>query len=186
MPALQLISGPVDEPLTLEELKAHLRISGSDTLQDSDLLRKLQAARRFVEDRTGPLLSQQWAQWFDAFSGGYIELSKRPILTVDSVSSVDDDDAETVLVAADYYYTDVLLGRVVLRSSASWPTDIREYNAVKVLYTAGYGTTPDSVPPALVEAVAEMAGFLYYDREGLDPVPQKVLNILAAYEPAAV
>jgi uncharacterized phiE125 gp8 family phage protein len=189
MPGWQLISGPAIEPLSLDELKAHLRITNADASRDADLFRKLKAARRYVEDRTGPLLEQQWAMWSDDFPSSYFDIPRRPILSVDGLFSIDDDGVETEVDAEDTYYTDLYLGRIFLRTGAVWPTLYRTYQGAKVLVTLGYGATPDAVPPALVEAVAKMTAHFDLVREAYSEESQdwrEAHSLMAAYEPAAV
>jgi uncharacterized phiE125 gp8 family phage protein len=181
------IAGPAVDPLSLQEIKDHLRITVDDAQQDADLSRKLKAATRYIEDQVGPLITQTWEYWRDGFPARtYIDIPKRPILSIDEISSLDDDDVETILVAADAYYTSLPRGRILLRPDVSWPTDVRLYRSVRIQFTAGYGPTPDDVPDDLREAVAEMTGYLFYDREGIDPIPLKVREIIAGHEPVAV
>jgi uncharacterized phiE125 gp8 family phage protein len=185
---LTLVAAAAMDPITLQEVKDHLRITDDDTQRDADLASKIPAAVRIVETRTGPLLSQQWELWADAFPElSYLEIAKRPLLSIDEVSYFDADDAETVLDPADYYYTDLLRGRILLRSELTeWPTDLRGYHAVRVQFTAGYGEAPAAIPPDLIEAVKQVTAYLYMDPEGLSPFPPRVQEILASYEPVAV
>lgn len=188
MPGLQLVAGATVQPLTVEQVKNHLRITASDVALNLDLERKLKAATRWVESRTGrALLSQSWRYWFDTFPSygahGYsvIEIPKAPILSIETVSSYTSENVLT-LFDADGYVTDLTRGRVLLNDGSTWPTDVRRYQGGVIAFTAGYGATADDVPADLVEAVAEMVGYMHYDREGIDPVPQKALDLIAAYE----
>jgi len=194
MPGLVLVTPPSVEPLSLQELKDHLRIRTATPVstedygsEDRDLVRKLSAARRWVEQRTGrALLASVWRYWFDAFPRvGYLDLPKQPILSIASLTSHDTANAATVF-SNSAYATDLIRGRLLLNDAYAWPTSVRRYQAGVVEFTAGYGTTAADVPPDLVEAVAEMTGYFYYDREGIDPVPQKVLDLVATYELVAV
>lgn len=183
---LQLITGPATEPLSVAEMREHLRLSVLTAEAEDDLERKLKAARRWVEERTGPLLEQEWAYWVNGRPHmAYLEIPKRPIISIDSVATVDPYDAETIMSTSDYR-TDIIDGRVWLTQGSYWPASLRYFQSVKVLFTAGYGATVADVPAPLVEAVAEMAGFLFFDREGVEPIPRKVLELIAPYEPAAV
>lgn len=184
---LQLVVGPADEPVTLDELKAHLR-APSTSNDDDDMTRKIAAARRWFEKRTGlALISQQWAYIFDTFPSWchgprYLELEKAPIISVDSILSYDADNTETELDDAGYL-ADVASfpGRVLLNDGVSWPTDVRAHTAGKVLFTAGYGDAED-VPDDIKEAILQMAAYLYIDREGIGPIPAQVTATADAYE----
>lgn len=183
MPGLRLVSGPTEEPLTVEEVKGHLRLHDLNASEEPDLIRKIKAARAWVERRTSlALLSQVWAYWFDAFpSVYYIDIPKAPIISIDSVTSYDEGNAATVFSPL-LYATDVVRSRVLLNAVEEWPYDVRRHHSGVIQFTAGFGTAPENVPDDLREAVAEMTGYFFYDREGLDPVPQKVLDIIAAHE----
>lgn len=167
MPGLRLVEGPETEPLELDELKEHLRMTETTPEQDRDLGRKLTAARRWVEARTGlALLPQTWEYWFDAFPGyygvpyaAYLDIPKAPLISVDAVSSYDEDNVATVFDDAGYV-VDVVRGRVLLNADTSWPSDVRRHQAGLIEFTAGFADI-DSIPPDVVQAVAEYAGYLW-------------------------
>ena len=77
--------------------------------------------------RTGPVSS------LSTYNQRCIELPRPPLLTVTSLSTFDEDDTETVYDASNYFVdTSSLTGRLVLKSSSSFPTDIREVNGIKI------------------------------------------------------
>ena len=97
--------------------------------------------------------------------------------------TITDQDTETTWSPTDYY-ADLIRepARVILRDGGSYPTDLRASNALKITYTAGYGTTTASVPEPIRVAMLQYCAFLYEHRGDLEgntmPQPPKVLTSL--------
>ncbi|MCK5644600.1 MAG: hypothetical protein KAJ19_27630, partial [Gammaproteobacteria bacterium] len=109
--------------------------------------------------RTGPVSS------LSTYNQRCIELPRPPLLTVISLSTFDEDDTETVYDASNYFVdTSSLTGRLVLKSDATFPTDVREVNGIKIIYTAGYGPELIDVPEQIRTAILKTAGMLYEER----------------------
>ena len=132
----------------------------------------------------GPPLSHQ-DDWWDgirtaarstisSFSGDqFIELTKGPLLSVTQISTFDEDDAETVYAASNYYVdTESMPGRIVLKSSSVIPSDIRDINGIKIVYKSGYGEELIDIPEQLRLAVMMTANTMYEQR-GDEPDPNK-------------
>jgi hypothetical protein len=90
-----------------------------------------------------------------AFAGdGIMTLPKPPLVSVTSVQYF--DTANTLrTVNASTYIVDAIAepARLVLNIGATWPVDTRDRAAVLVNYTAGYGSTPASVPAIVKDAI---------------------------------
>lgn len=154
---------------------------------DNDYLAELiAAAREMFEARTGrALATQQWLLVLDSFprrqgndpwwdgvrqgamnmfdSYNFIDLPKKPVLSVDSITTYNFGGVASVVVPTVY---DVSLhqGRVMLRAGQMWPTGLRMNSAVEVLYTAGYGEDPLQAPRMYRNLIQRIVAWWYENR----------------------
>ncbi len=166
--ALKLITGPVVEPVSLEEAKLHLRVDIADDDYLIDGL--LRTAREYVEDVSGrALCTQTWELVADAWPGDTFVLPKPPLQSVTSIKYTSDAGVEATFSSASYHVdTDSEPGRVVLRSTASWPTvTLADINGIRVRYVCGYGATAGDVPQRYRQAIALLVGHWYENRESI-------------------
>lgn len=153
MPAgLAISTQPTHEPVTLDEAKRFIR---QDEDYDDDYVRMLiTAARNRVEsDSARALVNRTYQYKLDDLSGE-IELPYPPLVSITSVTYVNQSDA-TITVASSVYeaITDTTPGRVIEADGQSWPTGLRGHTEdVIVTYIAGYGTS-DDVPEEFRVAV---------------------------------
>ena len=140
-----LIHPPQAEPLTLAEVKAHLRLdSGEEDLLLAALIR---TAREHLERTTGLcLLSQTWRLYLDRWpQTGVILLGKTPVQTI-----------ETILV----FDGAARPARLWLRDP---PSPGRVMNGIEIDFIAGYGEAgtdmPDTLKRAMLSHVAQMFAF---------------------------
>jgi len=168
--ALSLVTGPVNEPVTLDEVKAHCRVSSDD---DDGLLDGYRvAAREFVESFTGrALLPQTWDLKLDAFPCDALELPMPPVTSVTSITYVDTAGATQTWSSANYR-TDLPSGptsasaRITPVYGVSWPSTQDVTNAVTVRFVAGYASDA-SVPWAIKSALLLLVGHWYAHREAV-------------------
>ena len=151
---LVMLTGPAEEPVGVEEAKAHLRVStGADDALIGSLIA---AAREHVEARCRrALVTQVWDLYLDAFPAGEeIELAMPPLRAVESVTFFRDDGTSGVMSSLEYVVDAVgEPGAVVLAKGAGWPSaELRPRNGVRVRFEAGYGGAED-VPRAIRQAV---------------------------------
>lgn len=160
-----LINGPADEPVSVELLKQHLRLDGSD--EDELLEEYVRAAREQVEATTWrALISQTWDVYFNGFASR-LYLPKPPLSSVTSVKYTDaDGDTQTVGTSVWETGEDDGIGLVRPAYNQTWPTGARgHYDDVVVRIVAGYGTSPGSVPRPIRQAIMLLAGEFYERRE---------------------
>jgi len=165
-----LVTGPAIEPVTLDELKAHLRVDTSD--EDELLLRHLVSARDAVEQYSGlKLINQTWDLWLDQQANTVLSIPLGPLVSIDGVYTTNDAGTETEL-ASTYYICDTgdwqMPGRLILNYGVSWPAwpSQRTYRSVRVRVTVGFGTAATDVPRTIREAVLIIAAATYENREG--------------------
>ena len=174
---------PSEEPVSISELKAQLRLDNSD--QDSMLTSLIKAARQAVEAKLHrTLCSTTYIQYHDEFENP-IELYRPPATSVTAVTYLDEDDAEQTLDSSNYNLDlNSLPPRIKLADSASWPSISSAPAAVRVEFVAGYGGASD-VPEPIRQAILMLAADLYEHSEANVEVTlneNKTLNfLLAAY-----
>ena len=182
-----LTTPPTEEPVTLAEIKDHLRVSG--TAEDSLLTLYAQMAREAVEEETWrALMPQTWVLYLAGWpADGIIELPRPPLASVTSIKYTDEDGVEATLAASNYRVdTAREPGRVVLAPNGEWPSDVLDsVNGVAVTFVAGYADA-SAVPPMAKAAILLQIGEIYANREAVivgstpqvTPAVQRVLNLL--------
>lgn len=161
--ALTLVTPPAEEPISLADAKAHLRVEHTD--DDALIALYITAARQTVDGKDGwlgrALVTQTWDVSLDAFPSGEIELPLQPLQSVASVTYDDVDGAAQTLDPAGYTFDPT--GWIVAGSSG-WPATLSAINAVRARFVAGYGAAAD-VPAPIRAALLLMVGHLYANRE---------------------
>ena len=190
----KVTTAPTIEPVTLAEVKDHLRITATN--EDGLINTYIEAAREIAEDITGrKFINQTLTGYVDNFGSGnvhgewwtgqktgtyfshilqgkgFIELDYTPVSSITQIDTVDRDNAETTYSSDNYYlenYDNDTPARVHLNDNASIPSNIRDRNGIKVTYIAGYGSARSSVPMKLRHAIKMMAAELYNKRGDCD------------------
>ena len=177
----QLTSAPEEEPLSLPEAKAHLRVDHTD--EDDEITSLISLARRKIEhDAMIQLVTATWKLYRDRFptrhwqhSPRVIELTKPPIQSVTSLEYYDPaGDLQTFDPAN--YYTDLISrpGRITLKNGLVWPTlEIARPNAVIITFVAGYGAAVD-VPEEAKHAMRLLVGHWYEHREAVGNIGPEI------------
>jgi uncharacterized phiE125 gp8 family phage protein len=164
-----LKTAPVNEPLTLDEVKNHLRIDLNHVDHDDYLTSLISVAREHVEDITWrKLITQSWYAYLpDWPSGNYIELPFGQLRSVTTIIYTDVDAAPTTWSSAEYIVgTDYQHGRVTLADGYSWPNEnLYPSNPIEVDFICGYGTTRASVPPSVRHAMKLLISEMFENRE---------------------
>ena len=179
--AIQVVTEPVKEPISIEDLKNDLKVD-SDLTADDALIRALGLAARKVAEQVQhrALITQTLELTLDDWpSKGYFELPRPPLQSVTSIKYYDEDDNESTVNSSTYLVdTDSEPGRVVLNADESWPsTTLRPANGVQVTYVAGYGDNQGDVPEPTQQAIRLLVGHWYENREAISStgaVPKEV------------
>jgi uncharacterized phiE125 gp8 family phage protein len=164
---LSRVTALVASPVSLDEAKAHLRVTVTD--EDTAIQMYLDAAVAHVDGAEGVLgrclVTQEWDYTFDRFpySRGCWDAIDVPLPTLQSVTSVkyyDPDGVQQTMDPAGY----IASGQQIVPVDA-WPDyDTTRPGAVTVRFTAGYGNAA-SVPAAIKAAILLYIGDLYANRE---------------------
>ncbi len=199
--ALKLIEPPLEEPVSLAEVKAFIKI---ETDREDDLLRRLiKTARQSVEAYTGrALIEQTWQFSLNAgycaemSDGGYltgirsrgekgIELPRSPFIALKrnpvlnetyGIREIKDYRLDTSGRTARIHFGPTLEG---LTSGKG---------VVEIEYTVGYGKKAEDVPEPLRQAVLMMVSELFENRvgsndnQGMPPLlNQAVVDLIKPY-----
>lgn len=156
-----LINPPQAEPLTLAEVKAHLRLDSGD--EDALLTTLIRTAREHLERTTGLcLLRQTWRFYLDRWpQTGVILIGKGPVQTIETILVFGSDGRETNITAADKLLDGTARpARLWLRDP---PTPGRVMNGIEIDFIAGYGEAgtdvSDTLKRAMLMHVAQMFAF---------------------------
>lgn len=196
--SLEVITPPVNSPVSLADAKVHLRVDGTD--EDTLIQLYIDAATQSAQDfLKRALITQTLEMTMDGFVEsakldlvwegtltGYrqdiegfsdiIDVWRAPIQSVTSITTFDDDNASTVYASANYEL-DAKKGRIYLNQNNVWPTDLRDYAGVKVRYVAGYGDDPADVPADIRMAILQHVSQMY-ERCGVCEMPAACRQLL--------
>lgn len=166
---LRIVTPPQIEPVTVEEVKQHLRIDGSE--EDNYLASLITVARQRAEEYTRrAFISQTWELALDR-ADKMIYLPKPPVELIESVTldgrEVDPKNYE--LLGSNVFYPKIPLNTV------------KPYGLV-IRFISGYGDNPEHVPQAIRQAILMLVGHLYEAREGQAPQVQYVAQTRAGVD----
>jgi len=154
--SIKIITGPVTEPITLQEAKDFLKFDGNS--RDAEISMAISAARVYCEDRQNKrYITQTLELILDKFPcGKHLEFdSCSPVQSVTSVKYYDSNGTEYTMDPNNYIVdTDSFVNKITLKNSRLWPsTVLQSVNGVRVRFVAGYGTAaqvPEAVKQAMV------------------------------------
>lgn len=181
---ISVVTSPALEPLTLEELKDHLRVTW-DT-EDAHINALQTAARQWSEAFTRrqfitatyklTLPTLVWKTY----------LPRPPLQAVSSIAYIDVDGVSQTLDPSLYEVdTEAEPGVVHKAYNATLPSTRSVWNAVQITFIAGYGGRED-VPQAIKQAVLMLVEHYYRQRsattEGtVSSIPLGVKSLLTPY-----
>lgn len=143
---LVVVTAPTVEPVSLDEVKEHLRVTTFD--QDNLIASYISAARESIELQTGKSLAAGTYRWVSESDIGYCNrLPLWPVATITEVSFLDVDDTRVIL-------TDYIADND--RSSISFST-LPGGTALNVTFT----TIATPIPPSLRAALFLLVTDLY-------------------------
>lgn len=162
-----LLAGPVEEPVSLAETKAFLRLD-ADT-EDGLVTTLIAAARLHVEGTTGrALVRQGWRAVLDRWPADrVVTLPVAPPLELSEIRVFDEQDDEQVLGLAQFLpETGVAPARLLLPGAIDGMPVLRERLGIEIDYVAGFGEAAD-VPADLKQAVLALVAHWFEHRDAV-------------------
>lgn len=164
---LVLTSGPVSEPVTVAEAKAHLRIDGS--AEDALFASLIVTSRLHIEAALGlALVTQSWQLRLDAWPpDASVDIPLRPLQSILAIR-VRDTAGIAALVPAETYQVDLVSAPPrIFPVGVTWPAPGLRRAGIEIDLTAGYGSAADNVPAPIRQALLMLVAHWYEHR---DPV----------------
>ena len=202
----QVVTPSPADPVTLTDVKAHLRIDETDKTNDAALTNLIPAATEMIEKDLGLCMMQRTVEttinaltpayehlqegWVTAPDlpryEGFLVLNARPLIAVESINYFTDANDDPNLWDAANYAVDKARAnaRIRLRPNRSWPDNLRAVDALRIRYTVGYGDRAASVPASLRVAVMTLVGHLFEYRGDSGQsvaIPPQVSVLIGSY-----
>lgn len=190
--ALTLIDGPAEEPVSVNEAKAHLRIDGA--AEDILIASLIVTSRLHVEAALGlALISQQWRLTLDTWpekrwsKEGAVRLPLRPVRAIGQVTVRDETGTPETVPSESYLLDgDAITPRLVPREG-SWPPPGQAAAGIEITFEAGMGDAAEDVPEPVRHAILLLVAHWYEHRDPLEigtvgaAIPAAVSDLLKPY-----
>ena len=180
--SLEIVDAPLITPITIEEVKAQLRVEHDD--DDTILTRLIDVAVAYTDVRGAlgqAIITQKWAQWINANPPQNVSLILGPVQDVTAIKYYDTDGVLQTDDINNYQVFGTDFATVISpKDSFTWPVSQQRSDAIKIEYEIGYGDEITSVPQTIRHALMLLIGHWYDNREqtGVD----ELSNIPFGYE----
>lgn len=158
MPSIVLLTDATTEILTLAEIKAFLRIDGTDF--DSILTPMIKVSREIGEKITGrEFVEKEFKLYLDTFPYCHgIEVRKSKLKSITSIQYYDVNNTLQTLSSSDYYFTnDENYSSIYINNDKSFPTTYERKQAVIITFKADY----PNIPQAIKQACLTVCSYLF-------------------------
>ncbi len=178
-----LIVPPAAEPLTLAEVKAHLRLDAAD--EDALLTSLQKTAREHLERMSGLALMRQTLRlYLDEWPEGPVRIGRGPVHAVEAVRIYDEAGVARALPLTGHVLDGASLpARLWL---AQRQKSARAVNGIEIDFTAGFASA-NEVPGDLKRAMLTHIALMFSFRGAVSPenqpagVPDGYERLLAPY-----
>lgn len=174
-----LTTPPTAEPITLVQVKAHLRLD--DDHEDALLTSLITTAREHLERETGLcLLSQTWRLCIDLWPrDGILKIVKYPVQAIQNVMVYDQTGAPVEVSLEDHLLDgEGRPARLWLRDP---PVPGQVMNGIEIEFIAGFGESGVEVPDGLKRALLLHVAFMFAYR-GVVSLEQQPAGVPDGYE----
>ena len=163
-----LLAGPAQEPVSLADMKAHLRVV--DEAEDGLIEALIVAARVHVESLTSrALLSQTWRLVLDAWpESRAIRLPVSPMISLTEIRCYDGDGGEHQ-IATEQFLPDgqAVPARLICPGAVAGAPVLRGRMGIEIDYLAGFGSEPEAVPADLLQSLKTLVAYWYENRDSV-------------------
>lgn len=177
----ELITAPTEEPITLAEAKDHVRLTASDTSQDTKLGMLIKAATRFCELwMNRRCCTQTWKLRLDNWPCyPYIELPYSKLVSVTSVVYKASDGTSTTMPSTDYVMDKYREPGIIQLAPTvrTWPTiQLNSIAGIEIQYVCGYGAA-GAVPEEVKNGILMLLEHMFENRGDVSteaPIPMQI------------
>lgn len=158
---LLLLSGPGEEPVSLEDARAYLRLD--DETQDGLVHALMTAARLTLEAATHrAFVTQSWRMTLDQWPVRGVTLPLAPLQAITQVS------VDGVALASERYIVDLTSEPPRLQAASGFdlPAPAEAMTGIAIDMLAGYGASAD-VPLPLKQAILMLTAHWFDNREAV-------------------
>jgi len=182
MTALTLRTPPASEPLSLGEVKAHLRVETD--AEDGLLAGYLAAARSTAECfLRRALIAQDWQLVLDRWPEGPVRLPHPPLMAVEEIR-VRASDGTASVVSPETYRVETRAepGFILPGRGETWPKPGLGDSGIEIDFTAGFGESWNAVPEPVRQALLLMIAQMHEQRGEASPaIAGHVRSLLQPY-----
>ncbi|MDI1228358.1 MAG: head-tail connector protein [bacterium] len=153
---------PENEPVTLDDAKAHLRITHD--ADDDAIAALVKTARQICEEYTGlALITRDCRLYLDQWPKHTLSLPKPPLVNVAAINVYDAGGDASAFPAAGYAVDTIgRPGRIEMTGAPPWPG--QALSGIEIEFSAGFGASADDVPQDLREGIKRLVAHLYMNR----------------------
>lgn len=159
-----LQNAPSTLPISLTQVKEHLRLDVSDSSDDSYLTSLIYSVTKFVEHYTKrDILTKQYLTYRDEFYAP-ITIRKCQVKAIDSFKYLV-NDVFTLFDSSNYYFTNNndYFSQILLKKGKSYPSVVENrLQSIEILFRAGYGMQISTMARASNVVTVVMAKDHYY------------------------
>jgi len=159
-----LLAGPAEEPVSLVEAKAFLKVD--DSAEDTLIATLIGAARMHVEGVTGrALLAQSWRVVLDDWPADrVVKLPVTPFMALTEITAFDAAGAGHDVPLAQFLREP---DRLLLPATVGGMPVLRERQGIEIDYVAGFGAEPANVPADIRQALLLLVGYWFEHRDAV-------------------
>ena len=184
---LTLLIPPAQEPVTLADMKAWLRMDGID--EDGLINALIYSARLSIETITAKaLITQTWRVVLDQWPMvPIVDVPLAPLQRLAAARVYNTDGSTTALTVSDFYVETSAKQQPRLALLKRQPPPMVPISGIELDIVTGYGDDGTSVPEPLKLAVKMLVAF-WFENRGDEPTgvplkwPDEISRLLAPYQ----
>jgi uncharacterized phiE125 gp8 family phage protein len=186
--SLELITAPTVMPITVSEVKEHVRLDPGGDVEDGYIEALIEAVVDYAEVPLDEpqFITATWDWRLDRFPAWQLCVPRPPLQSVTSITYLDSNgDSQTLDSSLYVVDTKSKPGRITPAYGEVWPATYLQMDAVTIRIVCGYGAAATSVPKRIRWALLLIAAHLFEERQPVVPgqamkVPLHLENLLTA------